>query len=90
MTEPLEHRHALITVRPHGPGMLGPYRVEGDWILVDLEGNPVPLSPTRKDLKRISLCGCGQSKTWPVCDGTHKELGVRQEPGGGNDERPAP
>ena len=67
-----EHPHALVTVRATDPSR-GPYRVEGDWKLVDVNGALVPL-PERKDPRRISLCGCGQSRTWPICDGTHKTL----------------
>jgi CDGSH-type Zn-finger protein len=67
-----EHPHALVTVRATDPAR-GPYRVEGDWKLVDINGVTVPL-PERKDPRRISLCGCGMSKTWPICDGTHKTL----------------
>jgi len=65
-----EHPHALITIRANDPAR-GPYRVDGDWKLVDLNGVEVPL-PERKDHKRISLCGCGLSQKWPICDGTHK------------------
>lgn len=69
-----EHPHALVTVRATDPAR-GPYRVEGDWKLVDVNGVAIPL-PERKDPRRISLCGCGMSRTWPICDGTHKELAV--------------
>ncbi|MBK9549764.1 MAG: CDGSH iron-sulfur domain-containing protein [Gemmatimonadetes bacterium] len=24
--------------------------------------------------QRLSLCSCGQSAKWPVCDGTHKGM----------------
>lgn len=64
-----------IVVRP----TLGPYRVEGEIHLVDPEGNTLPL-PERKDPRRLSLCGCGHSKKWPICDGTHKTLAAHDGP----------
>jgi CDGSH-type Zn-finger protein len=68
-----EHLHTLVTVRATSPSR-GPYRIDGDWTIVDIDGNAVPLPAERKDLRRISLCGCGMSATWPICDGTHKTL----------------
>lgn len=67
-----------ITIRPNGP-----YRVEGGIPLVrkvqivSEYGEPltwkkeetIPTPPT------YILCRCGQSKTKPFCDGTHKEVG---------------
>lgn len=65
-----DHPHALVTIRATNPAR-GPYRVDGDWKLVDANGVAMSL-PERKDPKRISLCGCGMSQKWPICDGTHK------------------
>ena len=48
----------------------GPYLVEGDFELVDAQGNPVPI------LKR-ALCRCGGSTTKPFCDGTHSKIGFQ-------------
>ena len=48
----------------------GPYVVEGDFQLVDAQGNPVPI------LKR-ALCRCGGSTTKPFCDGTHSKIGFQ-------------
>ena len=59
-----------VTVRVTNPAR-GPYVVEGEWVVRDAEGNAYPL-PERKNPKRVSLCGCGKSAKWPVCDGTHK------------------
>jgi CDGSH-type Zn-finger protein len=67
---PDEPVHALVTIRATAPSR-GPYRVDGDWKLVDADGVVMPL-PERKDPRRISLCGCGMSLKWPICDGTHK------------------
>ena len=61
----------VITVRPHGTMVV---ETSGEIVIQDNDGNPLPL-PERKNPARISLCGCGQSRTWPVCDGSHKECG---------------
>lgn len=58
-----------ITVRTNGP-----YRVDGPIILVDHDGNLVPI-PEGKT--RISLCRCGASVTKPFCDGTHSRIGFK-------------
>lgn len=59
-----------VTIRASNPAR-GPYVVEGAWLVRDGDGNAYPL-PERKIPTRVSLCGCGMSKKWPVCDGTHK------------------
>lgn len=51
----------------------GSIRVEGDFELVDQDGNAVPLT----GVERISLCRCGQSENKPFCDGTHKRCGFQ-------------
>ena len=57
-----------ITIRPNGP-----YLVEGDVELVDVNGNKV--DTTGKP--RIALCRCGASVTKPFCDGTHSKIGFQ-------------
>lgn len=52
----------------------GSYRITGDVELVDAEGN---VFETKKS---FSLCRCGQSKTKPFCDGTHREIGFDSAP----------
>lgn len=54
-----------INVRPDGPLI-----VEGEFILVDENGNEVV--PKKK-----ALCRCGGSTTKPYCDGTHSKIGFR-------------
>jgi len=54
-----------ITIRNNGP-----YVVEGDFTLVDHEGNEVPLA-------KRALCRCGGSTTKPFCDGTHSKIGFQ-------------
>lgn len=48
----------------------GPLVVEGDFQLVDANGNEVPI------LKK-ALCRCGGSTTKPFCDGTHSKIGFQ-------------
>ncbi len=50
----------------------GSYRVEGEFKLIDHDGNPVPMPEGKKF---ISLCRCGASVTKPFCDGTHSRIG---------------
>ena len=46
----------------------GSVRVEGDFEIVDREGNVYGLGGR----ELVSLCRCGMSKTKPFCDGSHK------------------
>jgi CDGSH-type Zn-finger protein len=48
----------------------GPYLVDGDFTLVDHNGNEVPI------VKR-ALCRCGGSTIKPFCDGTHSKIGFQ-------------
>jgi CDGSH-type Zn-finger protein len=52
-----------IKVKPDGALL-----VEGDFEIVDAEGNTFGLGGRTA----ISLCRCGLSKTKPFCDGSHK------------------
>ena len=61
---------AKITVKTNGS-----IRVEGDFELVDINGNKFDLSGRTK----ISLCRCGQSKDKPFCDSSHKDQGFQSE-----------
>lgn len=49
----------------------GPYRLEGDFTIVDQDGTPFGLGGRTA----ISLCRCGQSANKPFCDGTHSKTG---------------
>jgi CDGSH-type Zn-finger protein len=57
-----------ITVRPNGP-----YRVEGEFEMVDAEGKAFGLGGRTA----ISLCRCGHSNDKPFCDGSHKAAGFQ-------------
>jgi CDGSH-type Zn-finger protein len=53
------------------PRTNGSLRVEGDFEIVDVEGNRFDLGGRTV----VSLCRCGQSKNKPFCDGSHKTTG---------------
>jgi CDGSH-type Zn-finger protein len=46
----------------------GSLRIEGDFEIVDKEGNPYGLGGRTL----VSLCRCGRSQNKPFCDGSHK------------------
>ena len=56
---------ARITVRPNGP-----YRIEGEFELVEAQGKAFGLGGR----KAISLCRCGHSNNKPFCDGSHSKV----------------
>jgi CDGSH-type Zn-finger protein len=53
----------------------GSIRVEGDFALVDREGKEFGLGGRTS----ISLCRCGHSQDKPFCDGSHRQVGFRDE-----------
>jgi CDGSH-type Zn-finger protein len=57
-----------ISIRPNGP-----YLVEGDVEVVDVNGNKVDTTGRPK----FALCRCGGSTTKPFCDGTHSKIGFQ-------------
>jgi CDGSH-type Zn-finger protein len=59
-----------ITPKPNGS-----LRIEGEFEIVDIEGNRYDLGGRTI----ISLCRCGQSKNKPFCDGSHKTTGFVAE-----------
>jgi CDGSH-type Zn-finger protein len=52
----------------------GPLVIQGPVRVVDHLGNEFA-QPVGKD--KLALCRCGQSKTRPFCDGSHKECGFQ-------------
>ena len=46
----------------------GSLRVEGDFEIVDMQGNTYGLGGRTL----VSLCRCGRSANKPFCDGSHK------------------
>jgi CDGSH-type Zn-finger protein len=59
-----------ITVRDDGP-----LRVEGEFVLVDMEGRSFGLGGRTT----IALCRCGHSRNKPFCDGSHKTAGFQDK-----------
>lgn len=57
-----------LTYRPGGPLF-----VEGEFELLD--GNGDPVGPQGG---RIALCRCGHTANSPFCDGTHARIGFEQ------------
>jgi CDGSH-type Zn-finger protein len=57
-----------VTIRPNGP-----YLVEGDVELTDVNGNKIDTSGQA----RFALCRCGGSTKKPFCDGTHSKIGFQ-------------
>ena len=53
----------------------GSARVEGDFTILDANGNAFDLSGRTT----ISLCRCGHSENKPFCDGTHRKVSFRSE-----------
>jgi CDGSH-type Zn-finger protein len=49
----------------------GSIRVEGDFEIVDPQGNAFGLAGRTV----VTLCRCGHSNAKPFCDGTHKTCG---------------
>jgi len=57
-----------ITIRDNGS-----IRVEGDFTIYDMNGNPFDLAGRGT----IGLCRCGQSENKPFCDGAHGKTGFQ-------------
>jgi CDGSH-type Zn-finger protein len=53
----------------------GPLRVEGDFEIVDMQGQLYGLAGRNT----ISLCRCGHSANKPFCDGAHKSSGFQDQ-----------
>jgi CDGSH-type Zn-finger protein len=54
----------------------GPIRVEGDFEILDPQGNKFGLGGRTA----VSLCRCGHSANKPLCDGSHKTAGFQDQP----------
>jgi CDGSH iron-sulfur domain-containing protein 3 len=60
-----EEPQVVIKVRDNGP-----YKVTGPVRIVDVDGNAWELPEGA-----VVLCRCGQSRTKPFCDSSHKSSG---------------
>lgn len=56
----------------------GPYKVEGDFEIRDMNGGLIA-----KGDKPVFLCRCGISEKKPFCDGSHKLIDFSSEVTGG-------
>jgi CDGSH-type Zn-finger protein len=45
---------------------------------IKIDPATMPLGPDGKP-KKIAVCACGLSSTFPICDGTHKQLNEQPE-----------
>jgi CDGSH-type Zn-finger protein len=54
----------------------GPYKVTGPVRVIDADGNVFEVEGDRP----IALCRCGQSRTKPFFDSSHKEAGFQSCP----------
>ena len=76
---------AMTTTIRITPSDNGPYRVEGDFVLV------LPSGQTVETNHRIAyLCRCGASTRKPFCDGTHSKIGFQAAEAAVEAERQAP
>lgn len=55
----------------------GPLLLEGDFTVLDADGQPITTTGNR-----VALCRCGASRCKPLCDGSHNRVGF------GADEEP--
>lgn len=61
---------AKLKLSPSGPAVLS-----GPMTVVDARGQVRELG----EGERIALCRCGNSSTYPVCDGTHNRQRFRDD-----------
>ncbi|HET6624367.1 MAG TPA: CDGSH iron-sulfur domain-containing protein [Gaiellaceae bacterium] len=54
----------------------GPYKVTGPARVVDAAGNEI----TCPEGDAVALCRCGNSRTKPFCDASHKRVGWVADP----------
>ncbi len=47
----------------------GPILIKGDVDLVNIKGETI----STKNMKTLSICGCGRTATSVFCDGTHSK-----------------
>jgi CDGSH-type Zn-finger protein len=68
----LPQQVAVVTEMTDDGPIMGPLWVTGNIPVERSDGKPFE---TRN---RVTLCRCGLSKTRPLCDGTHRTLGIKE------------
>jgi CDGSH-type Zn-finger protein len=72
MEPDLPQEVAVVTEMTDEGPIMGPLWVTGNILIERSDGKPFE---TRN---RVTLCRCGLSKTKPLCDGTHRELDIKE------------
>ena len=62
---------ADVTITPRANG---PYMIQGNFEVVDAQGNKYSI-----DDEFIALCRCGHSENKPFCDGAHRPAGFEAD-----------
>ncbi len=62
---------ADVTITPRANG---PLMIQGDFRIVDAQGNEYGV-----DGDVVTLCRCGQSDAKPFCDGSHRPTGFEAD-----------
>jgi CDGSH-type Zn-finger protein len=72
MEPDLPQQVAVVTEMTDDGPIMGPLWITGNIPIERSDGKPFE---TRN---RVTLCRCGLSKTKPLCDGTHRTLGIKE------------
>ena len=62
---------ADVTITPRANG---PYMIQGNFEVVDAQGNKYTV-----DDEFVALCRCGESENKPFCDGNHRAAGFEAD-----------
>jgi CDGSH-type Zn-finger protein len=71
----IDNRKILMGKAKITPTDNGPLYIQGDFVLLDPQGNEFILSGENE----LWLCRCGHSEEKPFCDGHHKKVGFKSE-----------
>lgn len=71
-----------ISILEEEGGLASALWVTGGVPVLRADGQPLQIR------NRVTLCRCGQSGNKPLCDGTHRKVGIHEEPGRGGHRQP--